>query len=148
MRAAPEPTIEVRGATAAAVDLKRLGDRGSDIRRVSEKVRAVYRRSNEQRFGSGGAGSWPPLAPATKEKKAREGLDPRPLRETGALYRSLTSPRVAGQIDERDPTEFRFGTTLPYAYVQTKTRDLIELTASDRKQVTDLISGYISRAQA
>lgn len=151
---APQPTIEVRGARKAAVDLTELGERGSDIRRVSEKVRAVYRKSNERRFASMGLGSWPGLADSTIERKRRGGYDPRAMRRTGALERSLVSPRAADQIDRRDKTEFRFGTTLSYAgYHDTgtggeKKRELVELTSSERLEVSTLIREYIAKDRA
>jgi hypothetical protein len=146
--------LEVRGARKAAVDLAELGERGSDIRRVSEKVRSIYRRSNERRFASNGLGSWPPLADSTVERKLRGGYDPRPMRRTGDLERALTAPRASDQIDRRDRTEFRFGTTLPYAGYHDsgtggeKKRELVELTASERNQISDLISAYVARAEA
>jgi phage gpG-like protein len=150
----PEPMIEVRGARKAAVDLAELGERGSDIRRVSEKVRSIYRKSNERRFASNGLGSWPGLAASTVERKSRGGYDARPMRRSGALERSLTAPRAADQVDRRDKTEFRFGTTLPYAaYHDTgtggeKKRELVELTPAERQEVSRLISTYVARAQA
>lgn len=142
--------FQVRGDKKAAVDLRKVGERGSDIRRVSEKVRRVYRDSNERRFG--GYGHWPANAPATLEKKTRLGQDMRVERATGALYRSLTSARAAGQVDVRNPQEFRFGTDLPYARYQQGTRhqparDLIELSPAERKKVSDLISAYIARSE-
>lgn len=149
-----QPSIEVHGARKAAVDLAQLGERGSDIRRVSEKVRSIYRKSNERRFASGGLGSWPELADATKERKLRGGYDPRPMRQTGALERSLTSPRAGNQIDQRDKTEFRFGTTLSYAAIHdtgghgSPRRELVELTASERNEVSRLVSEYIAKDRA
>lgn len=145
-----QPTVEVHGAKQAAVDLKALGDRASDIRRLSERVRSIYRKSNERRF-SGGAG-WPPLDPDTIERKQRAGYVSGIERRTGALHRALTSARAADQIDVRDPTEFRFGTTLRYAKFQqgTKTqppRDLIDLTPAERRQIDELISKWIARGQ-
>ena len=150
---APQPMIEIRGARKAAVDLSELGERGSDIRRVSEKVRSIYRKSNERRFASNGMGSWPALAPATVERKARAGAIAPPMVRTGDLERSLTSARASDQIDRRDKTEFRFGTTLSYAGYHDsgsggmKRRELVELTASERNQVSKLISAYVSRAE-
>ena len=145
-----QPTIETRGAGKAAYDLKQLGVRGSDIRRVADKVRRIYLRSNQRRFQTSGSGQWPALKPSTVERKARQGLDPRPLRATGDLYRSLTSTRAAEQEDVREPTELRFGTRVPYAgfHDQGKGRmhrELIELTASEREQVSKALGGYIAR---
>lgn len=150
---APQPSIEIRGARKAAVDLAELGERGSDIRRVSEKVRSIYRRSNARRFASSGLGSWPALADSTVERKAREGSSGPPMVRSGDLMRALTSPRAADQVDRRDRTEFRFGTTLPYAVYHDsgtggeKKRELVELTANERAQVSRLISAYVARAE-
>jgi phage gpG-like protein len=149
---APQPIIETRGAGKAAADLKQLGDRGSDVRRVADKVRKVYLRSNQRRFQTGGSGQWPSLKPSTVERKARQNLDPRPLRATGTLYRSLTSSRAADQVDQREATELRFGSTVPYAgyHDQGKGRmhrELIELTASERAQVSKAVSDYIAKAE-
>lgn len=139
--------IETRGVEKAVSDLHRLGDRASDIRRLSERVRSVYRQSNERQFARA---PWPPLAPATLERKRRQGLDPRPERATGALYRALTAARAKGQVDQRERTEFRFGTDLPYAAAQqgSKTqprRDLIALSYDERKQIEDMISRFIAK---
>jgi phage gpG-like protein len=152
-RAAPlEMEVKQRGAGKAAVDVHRVGDRSSDIRRLSEKVRSVYRRSETARFDNRGRGAWPPLAASTRARKAAEGLDPRILHASDTLYRSLTSPRAAGQIDDRKPTEFRFGTTVPYAVFHDvgkglPRRELIELTPSERREVEELIARYISKGE-
>ena len=151
---APQTTLEVRGAAKAAADLAELGERGSDIRRVSEKIRAIYRQSNARRFGSSGLGSWPALADSTVERKQAGGYPAQTLVRSGDLERALTASRASDQIDRRDPTEFHFGTTLPYAgYHDTgsggeKKRELVELTASEREQVSNLISAYVARAEA
>lgn len=152
MRPSGRVEIEQRGAGKAAVDLHRIGDRSSDIRRLSEKVRSIYRRSEAARFDSSGRGAWPPLAASTRARKAAQGLDPRILRASGMLYRSLTSPRAAEQIDVRERTEFRFGTAVPYAVFhdtgkgQPK-RELIELTPAERQEIDELIARYISKGE-
>lgn len=150
MSTSPALSIEARGDKKAAADLHALGERAADIRRLSEKVRGIYRRSNERRFGYQ---PWPPLADATIERKARLGLDPRPERSTGALHRALTSARARGQIDERRPTQFRFGTDLPYAIHQQgtrhqPTRDLIKLSDSERREIEKLISEFVAKGRA
>ena len=151
---APEPIIESRGAGKAAADLAAVGKRGSDIRQVANQVRTIYLRSNQRRFATNGGGQWPSLKPSTVDRKARQGIDPRPLHgATGDLYRSLTSAHAAEQIDTRDRTELRFGTTVPYAgfHDQGKGRmhrELIELTAAEREQVSQTISAYVAKAEA
>jgi phage gpG-like protein len=144
--------VDQRGAGKAAVDLHRMGERGSDVRRVSEKVRSVYRRSEERRFDTQGQGGWPPLAESTRARKQQQGLDPRILRATEMLYRSLTSVRARGQVDERAPSEFRFGTTLPYARFHetgkgVPQRKLIDLQPSERREIDELIEDYIAKGE-
>lgn len=143
-------TITERGAGKAARDVNQLGRRASDVRPATSAVRTAFRQAEERRFDTGGAGSWPKLAEATREWKARRGLDPRILRATGALYRAMTAARAAGQVDERHPDELHFGTTLPYAkyHEQGKgvpKRDPIELTSQDRHKITQAIEKYIAK---
>src|SRR5215467_9736184 len=107
--------VEVQGEDKAAADLEALGHRAADIRPLSYKVRTVFRKAEEERFDYSGPG-WPPLAESTRDRKARQRLDPRMLRAKEALFRSLTSPRAAMQVDRRDRSEFEFGTTVPYAH--------------------------------
>lgn len=142
--------VQERGVDRAKRNLEEMGLRAKDVRGVSFKVRTVFRKAEERRFNSQGDGSWPPLAQATREAKARNGQDPRMLRATGALFRSLTSPRAAGQIDERRPDEFRFGTKLPYAQFHdtgrgVPKRKLIDLTVKERREIDDAISAFIAR---
>jgi phage gpG-like protein len=152
MPSSPRTTVEVRGATKAAVDLHRLGQRGSDIRLVAEKVRTIYLRSTKRRFETNGAGEWAELAESTKERKLNEGLDPRILRATNELYRSLTSRVAPEQVDKREKTAFRFGTSVPYARFHNygkgrMDRELIKLTPAERQQVSKLIGAYVAKAE-
>jgi phage gpG-like protein len=141
----PMVQVEQRGAGKAALDLKALGVRARDVRRVRREVRDVFEASEQRRF-AGGAG-WPPLADSTRERKAAQGLDPRILRATNALYRSLTSS-AAGSLDEAERDAFQFGSTLYYAGFHdtgkgVPKRDLIELRPSERNEVTRILGDYI-----
>lgn len=136
--------VEQHGTAKAVTDLSRLGDRASDLRRVSEKVRTIYRTSNKHRFDTNGVGHWKPLDPDTLVR----GEDDRPNRETDQLYRALTAARAKGQIDIREPTEFRFGTDLPYAVYVNARRKLIDLSYSERQQIDKLISDYVASTRS
>jgi phage gpG-like protein len=145
--------VKEKGVTQAKVDLSAMGERSSDIRRLSEQTRSIVRKSNDRRFHNRGDGSWPALNDEYATQKTLDGYDPRPLRRKNMLYRALTSPRAAGQIDQRDKTEFRFGTNLPYArYADHGTqnepqRKLIELRMDEQKRISDLINRYIAKGQ-
>jgi len=148
----PAMTVETRGVAKTVTDLEKLGDRASDVRRVSEKIRGVYRRSNEKRFG--GYARWKPLDEDTIARKQRDGLDTRVERATGALQKSLTAARASDQVDLRTPQELRFGTTLFYARWQdkgTKTqpkRKLISISKADKKTIVGYIERWVARAQS
>jgi phage gpG-like protein len=143
--------IEVKGEEKAAADLAALGVRAGDIRPLSYKVRTIFRKAEQERFDYSGPG-WPPLADSTRERKARQGLDPRAMRAKETLYRSLTSPRASFQVDRRDRTEFEFGTTVPYAHFHetgrgVPARPLIDLTPRQQHDINDAIAAFIARNQ-
>lgn len=140
--------IEDRGTAAATHDLAQLGVRAKDVRKVSQRIRTVYRKSERQRFNARGPG-WPPLAESTVETKRRKGLDLRIMRARDTLADSLIKSRAPQQINERRPDGFRFGTRVRYAYYHEKgmgrlpVRDLINLTADDRKQIDNILMQFI-----
>jgi len=143
--------VQEKGSLRAAFDLEELGRRASDIRPLSYKVRTAFRQAEEARFDRQGPG-WPPLADSTKERKARQGLDPRVMRAKQVLYRSLTSPRAALQVDRREQHEMEFGTQVPYAHFhQTGTgvprRPLVELTVAQHQALTEAMAEYVSKGQ-
>lgn len=149
--AAPLMSIESKGVPQATKHLHELGERGSDVRRVSEKIRSVYRESNRKRFG--GYARWKPLDDDTIESKRKQGLDTRVLRRTGALEKSLTAARASNQIDERGKEIMRFGTTLFYARMTDKgtkhqpKRKLIGISKKDKEKIVGYIERYIAKAQ-
>ena len=141
-------TISEKGAAKAAHDLELLGRRAQDVRPVSYKVRTVFRKAEQSRFVYQGPG-WERLAEGTQLRKSREGLDPRILRAKNVLYRSLTSPSAAFQVDRRDAHEFEFGSDVPYAHFHQEGRGvperiLIDLTPAERRQMTKAMQAYIA----
>jgi|tagenome__1003787_1003787.scaffolds.fasta_scaffold20364586_1 hypothetical protein len=142
---------EVLGAEAAAHDLEMVGVRARDVRGISYKVRTVFRKAEEARFDRQGPG-WPDLAEATKQRKARQGLSPRTMRAKNVLYRSLTSPRAADQVDRREQTEMEFGTSVPYAHWHEQgkgvpQRKLIDLSQRERNAIDEAIGEFIASGQ-
>jgi phage gpG-like protein len=145
-------TVEQKGAYEAAAHLHRLGARGADIRPTQERVRGVYLQSTERRFRSRGDGTWPPLQDSSRERKARAGVDPRPLRWTQALFESLTLQSGPDQINQADPTEMRFGTDVPYARFHDRgagvpRRKLIELRPAEQKQIAGIVEKYVAKGE-
>jgi phage gpG-like protein len=140
-------TVEQKGTGRAVLDLHALGVRASDVRTVGKKIGRIVAASNKRRFDTRGQGRWKPLDPATKEQKAKSGHDPRPMRQTGKLYDSLTDPTPLSE----KPTELTFGTKLPYAGLGDKgtenqpARKLIELKPDELQEITDLLGRYIGK---
>ena len=146
------PTLEIedRGLKRSQKSLTDMGARAQDVRRAAYAVRTVFRKAEEHRFDSKGAGSWPALAASTLERDVRGNRDPRILRATGALYRSLTATRASGQVDRREPHELAFGTSLFYAHFHEQgagvpQRVLIDLTDRERREINDKLAAYIAR---
>lgn len=149
-----EPAVEQRGAGVAAKHLADMGKRARAPKDASYKVRSIFRKAEAKRFDTKGAGTWKPLADSTRRNKAERNHDPRILRATNALYKSLTAPRASGQIDERDRTDqWRFGTSVPYAAFHdtgrgVPKRKLIDLTGTERKAIDDEIGKFIATGEA
>jgi phage gpG-like protein len=144
----PDP-IEARGIERATHALNGVSKRAGDIRDSSYKIRTIFRNAEKERFASNGRGSWDGLADSTKEYKARENQDPRVLRASNALYKSLTAPRAREQIDARERDELRFGTEVPYAVFHDQgrgvpTRTLIDLTPQERRRIDVALEKYIA----
>lgn len=136
--------IETKGVPQAVQDLVGVTERTGDIRPLTDKLRAIYLRSNEKHWGS----NWPSLAESTVERKTRTGLSTDPEVATGALRKALTQKRAKGQKTRRKKDQLTFGTSLFYAGWQQGTksqpaRDLIDLTASDLRAMDEAVQGYI-----
>jgi phage gpG-like protein len=142
--------IEAKGVHKTHTALVNVGKRADDVRPAFQDVRAVVRESNEARFGSKGGGSWPPLKESTKATKARRKQDPRVLRASGALFKSLTATRAKGQVNRKKPDVFRIGTSLYYARFHdlgeggVPKRKLMDLTDSDMRAINTKLEDFIA----
>lgn len=108
---------EVIGEEKVLLDLEQMIARAKDARPATKKVKAIFIESNKKTFESEGShigAPWAPLAEATKERKSREGLDPRPLHgKTGDLASSLTGGK--GKRTGATKTAARAGTGVWYS---------------------------------
>lgn len=144
--------IEAVGAVKAANDLERMGKRAQDVRPLEPVIRKVFLESEQQRFaGQNQRPKWPPLADSTKARKAEQHLSQATLRATDALYRSLTQEGAAGQVDEPQAGQFRFGTKVPYAFYHdtgkgVPKRKLVGLTTKQRQGIKEVIGTFIAEA--
>lgn len=141
--------IETRGVARTTHAFKDVGKRGANIAPAAFKVRTIFRKAEAARFDSQGHGTWPGLADATKERKRQRNQDPRVMRATNALYKSLTAANARDQVDERGPAELRFGTTVPYAGFHNTgkgvpKRALIDLTHGERRRIDEALEAFIA----
>lgn len=141
--------IEEHGVAEAVKMLDELGERGGDIRPLTNRIERIFHRSTRSRFEQEGPG-WPPLAPATRARKARQGQT-KMLRATDALFASLTGGG-GGTVSKR-PTELRFGSDVSYAFYheygteKMPQRQLVRLTKAEEREIADLVADYIAKGR-
>lgn len=85
--------FEVYGEKQVSRELMRFGERAVEAEPAFHEIADRMRAAIEEQFeteGGHGSGGWAPLQPATVEKKAALGLDPRILHATGVLRETLT----------------------------------------------------------
>jgi phage gpG-like protein len=90
-------------------------DRGQDATPAFERIADDFMGYEKLRFDTDGYGTWAPLQPSTIAEKARKGLDPRVLRATGELHRSLTERGDPHQELHITPDFMLFGSNVEYA---------------------------------
>ncbi len=150
---------EVIGEEKVLLDLEQMIARAKDARPATKKVKQIFIDSNKKTFESEGGhigASWAPLAEATKERKSREGLDPRPLHgKTGDLGASLTGGK--GKRTGATKTGARAGSKVWYAGMVGRgtkadagshntgipARKLAGVTRSEEGEILTTVSDYI-----
>jgi phage gpG-like protein len=107
-----ELRIITTGDKAAAARLHRLGQKARFARPILTDIVDEIIEIQQDRWRKG---RFKKLAPSTLARKRREGQDPRPLRASGALMRSLTEDNAPNQTKIVRDDYLVFGTTLYYA---------------------------------
>jgi hypothetical protein len=135
----PSPlSITTHGDDQAAKTIADTGKRANNVKPGASKIRTAYREAEVEIFQrNGGAVAWEKLKDSTRAAKRRRGQDHGTLRASNALYRSLTAPRAAYQVDDRQPHELRFGCG------QAK-RPTQAFTASQQRRINDAIADFIA----
>jgi hypothetical protein len=147
----PSPlSITTHGDDQAAKTIADTGKRANNVKPGASKIRTAYREAEVEIFqGNGGAVAWEKLKDSTRTAKRRRGQDHGTLRASNALYKSLTAPRAAYQVDDRQPHELRFGSTVPYADFHESGRGQAKrptqaFTASQQRRINDAIADFIA----
>jgi phage gpG-like protein len=135
--------FRVEGNVQAAYDLRQLGVRASDVRRIARGIRRIFVRSEQRRFDAGGPG-WPPLADVTLQIKASQGLPDKILVARGRLLASLVNPQeelthdtVRFSTDEESARFHQYGT------VNMPQRVVIKMLPGDVAEMQQLLERYI-----
>jgi hypothetical protein len=142
--------ITTAGDDKAAKTIADTGKRANNVKPGASKIRTAYREAEVEIFqGNGGAVAWEKLKDSTRTAKRRRGQDHGTLRASNALYKSLTAPRAAYQVDDRQPHELRFGSTLPYAHFHEEGRGQAKrptqaFTATQQRRINDAIADFIA----
>ena len=149
-------SFEIFGDRQVERELLRLSDAAADMRPAGERFMDYMRSIERSQFdseGSTGSGGWAPLKPRTVAGKAARGLDPRILRATDRLRKSLTNKTSPDHVEEINADSFFFSTRVPYArYHQTGTRRMpqrrpVELSERNRRAVVKIIQTHLLGGQ-
>lgn len=133
--------VTVTGAEQTAALVNRLSRRLADGTTQLKGLVDMLLEAESERFAGRGQ-RWKRISPRTLRKDAQERRDPRPMRVTGRLMRSLTIRGAPGQIVRVSPTTLTFGTSIFYAHFHHRgegvpKRTLVGLTRVQRKRVVD-----------
>jgi phage gpG-like protein len=149
LMAEPRIDIEQRGVEHAAWDVNQIGERAANPRPFFRVVHEQIAQAEGNWFATQGRGSWPELSAATRERKARAGLDNGTLVATGRLRNSLTKSSGRGARRRATKTTMRFGTTVPYArYFYKKMPPLVPMDERMRRDLCKRLSTYLVKSHA
>jgi hypothetical protein len=144
--------ITAKNLGPTAEHLEEIGERSTQLRPIfDDLIDALIgnERTLWSRNGGGGKKRWLPNTKSTIAHKIAAGLDPHPMRATGALERSLTQKGAEGQIAEGGGTTLLFGTRIWYAQFSQnaknprRKRTILSLLPKTRKSVREIILNHI-----
>jgi phage gpG-like protein len=144
--------IQTTGVDRTARALKSIGGRGADARPAWPHVFDVLRAESEDHFNTRGHGEWEPLAKATHVRDKYGKRDPRMMRASGALFKSLHEERAKGSVRRKSKLQMRFGTTVFYATFHQEGRGVpkrrvLEVHERVENRITDLLEEYVAKGE-
>lgn len=143
--------LETLGVQTMDRELVSMSGRIGNMTEAMDDVFALLFRIERKQFdsqGGYGSGGWAALAPSTVARKRRLGLDPRILRETGALFKSVTG-KASTNVALPKKDGLVFGTTIEYGrFHQLGTsrmpaRPVVELPESDKREIIKIVQRHI-----
>jgi phage gpG-like protein len=144
--------LTTTGTQESAAVLNSVGGRGADARPAWPVIFKLMQADTAERFNRDGEGDWQKLAASTIDAKARKHQDPRIMRASGALYKSLTGDTGRGALRRKSRYQMRYGTSVFYArFHQTgkgvPKRELITVDAALTRQIVDALERYVSKGE-
>jgi phage gpG-like protein len=144
--------LTTTGTQNSAAVLNSIGGRGADARPAWPAIFKLMQADTGQRFDRGGEGDWQKLAEATIDAKARKHQDPRIMRASGALYKSLTGDRGRGALRRKSRYQLTYGTSVFYARFHqlgkgVPKRELITVDAALARRIVDALERYVSKGE-
>lgn len=141
--------VSADGVSDAARAVGGPADRTDNLRPAFDRVRLLFAEAEQQRFETRGLGHWAPILPSTQLRKLEKGQDPRVLRATGSLFRSLTQPSAGGSVFETSRYEVTLGTSVEHAkYHQggrgREDRPVILVTERMRREFVEALQQHVS----
>lgn len=112
-----ELSVQVFGEDVVRRRFLRFAERAEDASSAFHAIAGILERATAQNFatrGVSGGSRWRDLAPATRIRKAREGLDPRILQATHRLHDSLVVSSHPDHVEHIGPDEMRWGSRVEY----------------------------------
>lgn len=145
-------TVKVTGLAEAVQDVEALGRRATTLRDTFPKLIGVLV-ENEKRLwsrdGGGGGQKWPSDSDATIARKVAHGLNPRTMRATDELEKSLTDPSNAKMIHEGGGNILIFGTRVWYAHFAQNAKDparrrtVLRILPTARRDIRAVVLAHI-----
>lgn len=145
-------SIQARGIDPTADKLEGMGERATQMRPIFDDLIDTLI-DNEKtlwaRNGGGGRNKWPANTKSTVASKVAKGLDPRPMRSSGALERSLTQKGARGQIARGGGKQLEFGTSIWYAQFSqgaknpARKRTVLSLLPKTKRSIREIVLNHI-----
>lgn len=141
--------VEIRGEKDAGRKLDALGERATDASDAFHKILDKLIEGEKSLFRRSGGKKWAPLARSTTYTKKSRGQDPRMMRASGALERSLTQIGAPHQIKDINGESLTFGTSLFYAHFHQKPRrnepkrEVLQFRPIDKRHAREVLLDHL-----
>lgn len=145
---------EVLGTKAAGERITLIGANAQDLKPAFALIRELIIEGHKRQFESQGSflgTPWPPLAPSTQARKAREGLSSDPLEATEALRTALFGGTGRSTSVTRSAVRVGVGKRVFYGLFAGKgtkyqpARPITGMSATEGQEALDILERFVMR---